>query len=112
MGRLTHKRVGGMKYGYWTECKKDDITQRLGEYKDTELSPEEIMALKNQSTSATGDFLKELETSLDREVRHGMKSYTSKVCFIAEALSVSPDEITFTAGDIRKALELAKKKSA
>ncbi len=30
MNRLTHKRVNGIKSGYWSPAKKDELTARLG----------------------------------------------------------------------------------
>lgn len=30
MARLTHERVNGIKTGYWSAAKKEDIVQRLG----------------------------------------------------------------------------------
>lgn len=34
--RLTSERCSGMKSGYWSPAKKDDLIQRLGEYEDAE----------------------------------------------------------------------------
>lgn len=34
--RLTAERCSGMKSGYWSPAKKDDLIQRLGEYEDAE----------------------------------------------------------------------------
>lgn len=45
MQRLTSKRVNGIKSGYWSPAKKDELVQRLGEYEDTELEPREIKKL-------------------------------------------------------------------
>lgn len=42
MERLTAERVNGIKTGYWSAAKKDELIQRLGEYEDTGLTPEEI----------------------------------------------------------------------
>ena len=42
MERLTHKRVNGIKPGYWSNAKKDELIARLAEYEDTEKTPEEI----------------------------------------------------------------------
>lgn len=30
MARLTHERVNGIKDGYWSPAKKDELVQRLG----------------------------------------------------------------------------------
>lgn len=40
--RLTHKRNNGIKEGYWSPCKKDELIARLAEYENTGLTPEEI----------------------------------------------------------------------
>lgn len=44
MERLTAQRCSGIKSGYWSTAKKDDLVQRLGQYEDTGLTPEEIKA--------------------------------------------------------------------
>lgn len=47
MERLTAPRCSGIKSGYWSTAKKDELVQRLGQYEDTGLTPEEIKALKD-----------------------------------------------------------------
>ena len=42
MERLTAKRVNGIKSGYWSPAKKDELVQRLGKYEDTGREPEEL----------------------------------------------------------------------
>lgn len=42
MERLTRKRVNGIKTGYWSSSKKQDLVDRLSEYEDTGLTPEQI----------------------------------------------------------------------
>ena len=42
MERLTAKRVNGIKVGYWSPAKKDELVQRLGKYEDTGMEPEEL----------------------------------------------------------------------
>ena len=46
MNRLTQKRVNGIKTGYWSASKKDELVARLAEYEDTGLEPEEVLRLK------------------------------------------------------------------
>ena len=46
MERLTHPRCSGIKTGYWSPNKKDELIERLAAYEDTDLSPEEIKALR------------------------------------------------------------------
>lgn len=114
--RLTKERNNGIKAGYWTTCKKDEVVQRLGQYEDTGLSPEEIQSMTKTGNSDSGKFdkfLEELKDALEREIRHGMRSYTLKICFIAEVLTNTagnPVELSFTASEIKKALDLAKLK--
>lgn len=45
MKRLTAERVNGIKTGYWSPAKKEELVQRLAEYEKTGLEPEEIKEL-------------------------------------------------------------------
>lgn len=119
--RLTSKRVNGIKEGYWTTCKKDEITQRLGEYEDTGFSPEEIKSIKsteNLDEAKFGEFLNEIKEALKEYEKNCINppSYTGKMCFIMEVLTITADnpikELVFTAGNIKRALNLAKEKNA
>lgn len=47
MDRLTAQRCSGIESGYWSTAKKDELVQRLGQYEDTGLTPEEIKALED-----------------------------------------------------------------
>lgn len=51
MERLTVKKRygGGIPHDYWSSAKKDVVVQRLGEYEDIGLEPEEIRALLRSS---------------------------------------------------------------
>lgn len=51
MERLTHERVNGIKTGYWSSSKKQDLVDRLSEYEDTGLTPDEINALRERDTA-------------------------------------------------------------
>lgn len=46
MERLTHKRSNGIKEGYWSPNKKDELAQRLAEYENTGLTSEQVHELK------------------------------------------------------------------
>lgn len=46
MKRLTHQRDNGIKTGYWSPNKKDELVNALAAYEDTGLTPEDIMELK------------------------------------------------------------------
>ena len=52
MERLTAQRCSGIKSGYWSTAKKDDLAQRLGQYEDTGLTPEEIRRMKDAQAAA------------------------------------------------------------
>lgn len=42
MDRLTSERVNGIKTGYWSPSKKQDLVDRLAEYENTGLMPDQI----------------------------------------------------------------------
>lgn len=42
MNRLTHERSNGIKSGYWSPDKKQDLVNRLAEYENTDLTPQQI----------------------------------------------------------------------
>ena len=48
MERLTAPRCSGIKSGYWSTAKKDELVQRLGQYEDIGLTPEEIRELRHK----------------------------------------------------------------
>ena len=56
MERLTAQRCSGIKSGYWSTAKKDELVQRLGQYEDTGLTPEEIKALQGFKNGKDGRF--------------------------------------------------------
>ena len=49
MNRLTQKRVNGIKTGYWSTSKKDELVARLAEYEDTGLAPVEVLKMKQNT---------------------------------------------------------------
>lgn len=40
--------MSGIKEGYWSTAKKDELVQRLGQYEDTGLTPEEVRQLSRK----------------------------------------------------------------
>ena len=56
MGRLTHERNNGIKSGYWSPEKKEELVQRLAAYENTGLEPKEIQDM--------------IERMQDREEKH------------------------------------------
>ena len=45
MKRLTAERMNGIKTGYWSASKKEELVQRLAEYENIGFEPEEIKGL-------------------------------------------------------------------
>lgn len=43
--RLTARRVNGIKTGFWSAAKKDELIDRLADYEETGCTPEEIYAM-------------------------------------------------------------------
>ena len=46
--RLTHKRANGIKEGYWSPNKKQELVDTLAAYEDTGLTAEQIRVLKER----------------------------------------------------------------
>lgn len=97
MERLTHPRNSGIKTGYWSPNKKDELVERLAAYEDTGLTPEEAEALDSFERSQVGKMLKELneeqckhrwipveerlpEESLNSVI--GWDKYRERCCFV------------------------------
>ena len=51
MNRLTHERCNGIKTGYWSPEKKEELVKALAAYENTGLTPEEIIDLKERDTA-------------------------------------------------------------
>ena len=45
MNRLTHERSNGIKTGYWSPEKKEELVQRLAAYENTGLEPKKIQQI-------------------------------------------------------------------
>lgn len=48
MERLTHKRSNGIKSGYWSPAKKEELVQRLATYEDTGATPEQLKIIEEE----------------------------------------------------------------
>ena len=46
--RLTAVRVNGIKSGYWTSAKKEELVQRLGKFEDIGYEPEVLQVVARQ----------------------------------------------------------------
>lgn len=72
MERLTSKRVNGIKSGYWSAAKKDELIARLAEYEDTGKTPEEIRGFEE-----TARKMVERTISLHRELKAEQSKHDS-----------------------------------
>ena len=45
--RLTHSRMSGIFGGYWTAASKTELLNRLAEYENTGLAPDQVRVLAN-----------------------------------------------------------------
>ena len=59
MNRLTHERCGGIKTGYWSPEKKEDLVNALAAYENTGLTPEEIMELNERDMPKKPELIME-----------------------------------------------------
>ena len=64
MERLTHERCNGIKTGYWSPEKKEELVKALAAYENTGLTPDQIQELKERDTE------KEPIKDTDSEVRY------------------------------------------
>lgn len=48
MDRMTLERVNGIKTGYWSPNKKEELVQRLAAYENTGLEPIQIQEMKKK----------------------------------------------------------------
>lgn len=46
MERLTHERLNGIRDGYWSPNKKQELVDRLAAYENTNLDPEQVKHVK------------------------------------------------------------------
>ena len=53
MERWTHERVSGIRIGYWSPHKKEDLVQQLAAYEDSGLTPAEVRELAARSELRT-----------------------------------------------------------
>ena len=51
MKRLTHERCNGIRTGYWSPEKKDDLVNALEAYENTGLTSDQIQELKERDTA-------------------------------------------------------------
>ena len=84
MERLTHPRSSGIKTGYWSPNKKDELVERLAAYEDTGLTPEEIKALNANGKTSEHRWIP-VEERLPEESLNsviGWDKYRERCCFV------------------------------
>lgn len=84
MERLTHPRSSGIKTGYWSPNKKDELIERLAVYEDTGLTPEEIKALNANGKTSEHRWIP-VEERLPEESLNsviGWDKYRERCCFV------------------------------
>lgn len=70
MERLTHERVGGIKTGYWSAAKKDELIDRLAEYENTGKTPEEIKGFGSVAKDMAEQVVKLLNRLEEERNKH------------------------------------------
>ena len=57
MKRLTHERCNGIKTGYWSPEKKDELVKALAAYENTGLTPDQIQELKERDRAKERELI-------------------------------------------------------
>lgn len=70
MERLTHKRANGIKEGYWSPNKKQELVDTLAAYENTGLTPEQIRELKYRNN----------EEEISETQSYGVYFYECPIC--------------------------------
>ena len=70
MERLTHKRANGIKEGYWSPNKKQELVDTLAAYENTGLTPEQIIELKYRNN----------EEEISETQSYGVYFYECPIC--------------------------------
>lgn len=77
MERLTHKRASGIKSGYWSPNKKDELVQRLAEYENTGMDPEKIAKLKEQAENMYTH--EQVQEAINMATQDALNGYTDNI---------------------------------
>lgn len=95
MKRLTSKRMNGIKTGYWSAVKKEELVQALAAYEDTGLTPEEIKVLKANENLRWIP----VEERLPKEEEYILLSFANFSLPLVGRYSKNQDEGAFYLGD-------------
>lgn len=120
--RLTHKRSNGIKDGYWSPNKKQELVDCLAKYEDTGLSPEEIKArckispaggkIREIPTITPEDefqkYLGDVQELIDTWKNDGL-GYISIKCQLSDLLcGIKDEDMVFTIDQIKRIYALAR----
>ena len=123
MERLTHKRSNGINDGYWSTNKKQELLDRLAEYEDTGLTPEEIKARCKINPAGRKireiptiipeeefkNYLGELKKLIDTWKNDGLGYVFIKCQLLSDFLCRTENEdMVFTIGQIKRIYALAR----
>lgn len=83
MERLTHKRANGIKEGYWSPNKKQELVDTLAAYEDTGLTPEQIREIDRLYTEKCREVaeLRQRDTAILPENIKGNKKDNGRLLF-------------------------------
>lgn len=108
--RLTHVRASGMKGGYWTPHKKEELVERLGKYEDTGLLPEEIKAMESGPKLIPEEEFKEYLADLKEMIvtwrKEGLSYLSHRLQLVDVILNV--EDATFTTEQLKQMFALTK----
>ena len=71
MERLTHERTNGIKAGYWSPNKKQELVNALAAYENTELTPEQIIEMDKMYTELAKEVMQLRKKNIDVPANDG-----------------------------------------
>lgn len=94
--RLTHRRVNGIKTGYFSVHKKDELIARLAAYENSGLSPESVLKLTRQVQNNDEPSFPEKFVDEIADVLVGMQI---QICALADRHGVARGKALAAASD-------------
>ena len=92
MERLTHERSNGIRDGYWSPNKKQELVDRLAAYENTDLDPEQVKHVKEtakkylleKAQGKVGGWIPVEEQLPDESLNSviGWDEYRERCCFV------------------------------
>lgn len=66
MERLTHSRSSGIKTGYWSPEVKETLVQRLAQYENTGLTPDEIREMRSREETSKEGMMEKIDDGKEK----------------------------------------------